>query len=177
VLEAKLTKRDVARAIRALLPPQEGKPITANQYLERAWTSAEVLVQTDAGLVVNSTDGGGNTATSATVDSKADLRRCYAERSCLLMPQPTNNNKLLAMVNAMPVSQMAPEFVTALEEFRSMAFKMLAPKRLEGVAINGASLVEYIRSALPAINDGTIPLVEDSVQVRGNMCCARLQAG
>jgi hypothetical protein len=145
----------VVRDAQLALEDKEGKPITGNQYLERAWTSSEAP---------SSAANGEAAPSSAVSDSKADLRRCYVQRACITMPQPTNNSKLLNMVNAMPVSQLAPEFVKALEEFRTLAFKMLSPKRLEGVSINGASLVEYIRSALPAINDGTIPLVEDSVQ-------------
>jgi len=151
----------VIRDAQLKLEDKQNRPITANQYLENAWESAEAPAPAPA---LDESGAPIAAVVPATVDIKADMRNCYTKRACVVMPQPVNNNKFLEFVNALPASQLAPEFVTALDEFRSLAFKMLAPKRIEGVSINGASLVEYIRSALPSINDGTIPLVEDSVQ-------------
>jgi len=64
----------------------------------------------------------------------------------------------------MDLSDLRPEFVEQVIQFKKRVLERINPKRLNGELINGAILVELIKNYVSAINEGAVPNIENTWQ-------------
>ena len=62
----------------------------------------------------------------------------------------------------LPESKIRPEFITQSSMLRNKIFMKIKPKTFNGKILSGQMLVELLESVVNAINEGAIPIIENS---------------
>lgn len=76
--------------------------------------------------------------------------------------RPVTKESELQNLNNMELTDLRPEFVEQVIQFKRRVLERITPKKLNGSLINGAILVELIKSYVAAINEGAIPNIENT---------------
>lgn len=128
------------------LEDTEGNTITPKQYLEN-------------GLALQK-------GSSEIIEEKNKLRKLiksyFPERDCYTMIRPVENEKDLQNLNSLDDSCMRKEFLEEASILRTKVFKKIKPKTFNGKVLSGSMLIELLKSILDSINQGSIPVIEDS---------------
>lgn len=128
------------------LEDSEGNTITSKQYLENALA-----------LVKGS---------SSSVEEKNRIRRMinlyFAERDCFTMIRPVESEEDLQNLKNLPDDLFRPEFMKQAETLRNKVFKKVKPKIFNGKVLSGEMILDLITSIVQSINDGGLPIIENS---------------
>ena len=94
---------------------------------------------------------------SANSQARAVLRSCFRARSCVALPRPMAD-VLLAQNNALSAEGRSREWVSGVQQLRLVLSSAMAPKHVEGGALDGASLGELLSRAATLLDEpSTLP--------------------
>ena len=128
------------------LEDTEGNTITAKQYLDNA------LKQ--------------QTGCSEQIEEKNRLRRLicsyFTERDCFTLIRPVENENDLQNIQTIDESNFRKEFLEQASTFRNKVFKKVKPKVFNGKNLTGEMLVHLLNSIIDSINNGCIPVLENT---------------
>ncbi|KAF6253419.1 guanylate-binding protein [Scenedesmus sp. NREL 46B-D3] len=85
------------------------------------------------------------------------IRDVFPSRSCMWLPHPGCNTKLMS---TLPIDRMDPEFVEGVADLASHVYSRASPKFFKGVTLTGPLLVQLLCAAVEAANkpDGVLTL-------------------
>ena len=137
------------------LEDNDGNVITAKQYLENALM-----------LQKGSTDS---------IEEKNNVRKLiktyFPERDCFPMVRPVENENDLQNLQSLPDDMIRSEFLSQAEVLRNKVMKKTKPKNFNGKILSGEMLLELVESVISSINEGVIPVIENSWKyVMSNEC-------
>ncbi|XP_076119031.1 guanylate-binding protein 7-like isoform X3 [Alosa pseudoharengus] len=125
-----------------------GKPITADQYLENALKlkpghSAEILRHNQV---------------------RQGLRDFFAERRCFVFERPANTKNMRRMEELMD-ADLDSDFVEATKQFCSHIFSSTKPKTMRGgLRVTGRMLGSLAETYVEAIRSGQVPCLDSAVE-------------
>ena len=124
--------------------------ITPAQYLESALRNVP----------------GGGPAVEAKNAIRDSIRGLFPERECFPLVRPVNDEKALRALDAVPPSELRPEFREGLDTLVRMLFRRCRPKAVGPDVLNGAALAGMATQYVAAINDGAVPGHRHRVAIR-----------
>ena len=124
--------------------------ITPAQYLESALRNVP----------------GGGPAVEAKNAIRDSIRGLFPERECFPLVRPVNDEKALRALDAVPPSELRPEFREGLDTLVRMLFRRCRPKAVGPDVLNGAALAGMATQYVAAINDGAVPAIATGVAIR-----------
>ena len=135
----------------------EGNPISSKEYLENSLMEQE--------------------GTTDTIIEKNLIRRkiknYFLERECFPMVRPVENEKDLQNLMNLSDEYIRPEFLEQSKHLREMIYTKVKPKNFGGKILSGEMLIELVESIVNAINDGAIPVIENSWKYIANNECVK----
>ena len=124
----------------------EGDPISSKEYLEKALESQKGF-----------TDD---------IEKKNRIRRLlqtfFPERDCLTMVRPLLDEKKLQNLEKMEINKLRPEFFEQVVNLRKKIMNKMKPKMLNDQNLNGEMYMSLVNNYTNAINDGTVPNIENA---------------
>ena len=139
------------------LEDSEGNVITAKQYLENA-----LMEQKGA---------------TESIEEKNLVRKMiktyFLERDCFPMVRPVENERDLQKLMTLSDDQIRPEFLRQSEMLRNKIYMKIKPKNFNGKLLSGQMLINLLESIIEAINEGAIPVIEDSWKYITNNECLK----
>ena len=136
----------------------EGNPITSQQYLENALAVQEGF--------------------SDDTEKKNRIRRLlttfFPDRDCFCMVRPLTNEENLQNLNTMDIKKLRPEFYQQVMNLRNKLLSKMRPKTMNGKNLNGEMLCVLMDSYLKAINEGSVPNIENAWTY---LCQAQCESG
>ena len=128
------------------LEDKDGNTITEKQYLDNA---LEELA--------------GN---SDIIEEKNRVRNLiknyFKEKDLFVMVRPVEEESDLQNLQNLPDEKLRKEFLEQAKFFKNKVMKKTKPKIFKKKYLNGYMLIELIQSILDAINNGSIPVIENS---------------
>ena len=128
------------------LEDSEGNVITAKQYLENA-----LMLQKGS---------------STFIEEKNIVRKLiktyFPERDCFPMVRPVENENDLQNLQTLPNDKIRSEFLMQSETLRNKVLRKTKPKNFNGKILSGEMLLELVESVIKSINEGVIPVIENS---------------
>ena len=123
-----------------------GNTITEKQYLENALMNIK-----------------GN---SEVIEEKNRVRELiknyFKEKDLFVMVRPVEEESDLQNLQHLPDDKLRKEFLEQAKLFRNKVMKKIKPKIFKNKNLNGFLLVQLIQSVLDSINNGSIPVIENS---------------
>ena len=123
-----------------------GNTITEKQYLENALMNIK-----------------GN---SEIIEEKNRVRELikgyFKEKDLFVMVRPVEEETDLQNLQNLPDEQLRKEFLEQAKLFRNKVMKKVKPKIFRKKNLNGFLLIQLIQSILDSINNGSIPVIENS---------------
>lgn len=95
-------------------------------------------------------------------DARALLRSYFSSRTLCPFVRPLTDEMRLQKLNTLADKELRPEFLQQLTAFSAMLRAQVAPKRVGGLAADGAALAHLCQSAVGALNQGCVPCVADT---------------
>ena len=139
------------------LEDSEGNVITAKQYLENA-------LQQQKGA-------------SESIEEKNLVRKMiktyFLERDCFPMVRPVENERDLQKLMTLSDDKIRPEFLRQSEMLRNKIYMKIKPKNFNGKLLSGQMLINLLESIIEAINEGAIPVIENSWKYITNNECLK----
>ena len=124
----------------------EGKEITEKEYLESTLENKK-----------------GN---SDMINEKNEVRNLikayFPDRDCFTMVRPVEKENELQNLQNLPDDMLRKEFLIQAQNFRKKVFNLVTPKTFHKRALNGNMLIELIQNILDSINNGAIPVIENT---------------
>ena len=128
------------------LEDSDGNVITAKQYLDNALMEQR--------------------GHRASIEEKNLVRKLiktyFVERDCFPLVRPVENENDLQNLMNLPDSKIRPEFIKQSEMLRNKIYMKIKPKTFNGKILSGPMLVDLLESVVNAINEGAIPVIENS---------------
>ncbi|XP_051021929.1 guanylate-binding protein 4-like isoform X4 [Acomys russatus] len=126
----------------------DGRPITADEYLENALK----LIP------------GNNLKVQKSNMTRECIRFFFPVRKCFVFDRPTNDKNLLLQIEKVPENQLEWSFQVESKEFCSYIFTNGKSKTLRGgIVVTGNRLGILVQTYVDAINSGTVPCLENAV--------------
>ena len=123
-----------------------GNTITEKQYLENALMNIK-----------------GN---SEVIEEKNRVRELiknyFKEKDLFVMVRPVEEESDLQNLQHLPDDKLRKEFLEQAKLFRNKVMKKIKPKIFKNKNLNGFLLVQLIQSVLDSINNGSLPVIENS---------------
>lgn len=136
----------VIRDFSLQLVDQEGEAISSKEYLEKALLPQKGF--------------------SDEVEQKNRIRRLlttfFKERECITLVRPLVNEENLQKLDQMDLDQLRPEFFEQVMTLRKRILTRMRPKLLNNKMLSGEMYVSLVRSYLAAINNGSVPNIENA---------------
>ena len=128
------------------LEDSDGNVITAKQYLENALMEQKGHRQSieEKNLV------------------RKMIKTYFIERDCFPLVRPVENENDLQNLMNLPESKIRPEFIKQSSMLRNKIYMKMKPKTFNGKILSGQMLVDLLESVINAINEGAIPVIENS---------------
>ena len=140
------------------LEDNEGNVITAKQYLENALMKQK--------------------GSSESIEEKNLVRKMiktyFLERDCFPMVRPVENESELQKLMTLSDSKIRPEFLRQCEMLRNKIYMKIKPKTFNGKILSGQMLINLLKSIIEAINEGAIPVIENSWKYITNNECLKI---
>ncbi|KAL7752110.1 hypothetical protein RI367_002640 [Sorochytrium milnesiophthora] len=123
---------------------QDGRPITADQYLEN---------------VLKPLPGEG-----PEIDSKNKVRECirafFENRTCKTLKRPVEDEELLQTLGQLTPDQFRPEYLQEAQTLVKYIYQHATPKTIFNAPINGKMFAQLVRSYVTSVNTGSVPVIE-----------------
>ena len=130
------------------LVDKTGKNITEKQYLEHA---LENIKTNENNEIIKEKNRVRNL-----------IKTYFPERDCFTLVRPVEDEKNLQNLQELSDDDLRSEFLEPANNFRNKVYKKLKPKVFHGQFISGTMLLELVQSILDSINNGGIPIIENS---------------
>ena len=92
----------------------------------------------------------------------------FPDRGCIFFVRPVNEESLLQRIETLKKSKLRPEFLEALEEFKSRISQNLVPKTFGGKVLDGVGFLSMVEEILTSFNDKETPQLLGVIQrIRG----------
>ena len=143
------------------LEDSEGNPISSKQYLENSLMEQEGTTDTilEKNLI------------------RKKIKNYFLERYCFPMVRPVENEKDLQNLMNLSDEEIRPEFVMQSKHLREMIYSTVKPKNFGGKVLSGEMLIELVENIINSINDGAIPVIENSWKyITNNECIKNIKA-
>ncbi|XP_003514001.1 guanylate-binding protein 2-like isoform X1 [Cricetulus griseus] len=125
----------------------DGKPITADEYLEYALTLMK----------------GSDKKSESFNKPRLCIRTFFPKRKCFVFDRPAQR-KYLSKLETISEEDLSSEFVEQVEEFTSYIFSYSNVKTLSGgIIVNGPRLQSLVLAYVNAISSGELPCMENAV--------------
>ena len=140
------------------LEDNEGNVITAKQYLENALMKQK--------------------GSSESIEEKNLVRKMiktyFLERDCFPMVRPVESESELQKLMTLSDNKIRPEFLRQCEMLRNKIYMKIKPKTFNGQILSGQMLTNLLKSIIEAINEGAIPVIENSWKYITNNECLKI---
>ena len=143
------------------LVDSEGNPISSKQYLENSLMEQQGTTDTilEKNLI------------------RKKIKNYFIERDCFPMVRPVENEKDLQNLMNLSDEDIRPEFITQSNHLREMIYSKVKPKNFGGKILSGEMLIELLESIINSINDGAIPVIENSWKyITNNECIKNIKS-
>ena len=90
------------------------------------------------------------------------IRKYFPERDCFVMIRPVEDEKQIQNLQSLPDEELREEFVQRAQIFRQKVLRKVRPKMLMKKNLTGGILVDLIQNIINSINEGSIPVIENS---------------
>ena len=139
------------------LEDNEGNVITAKQYLENALNEQKGSIYSieEKNLV------------------RKMIKTYFLERDCFPMVRPVENERDLQKLQTLSDNKIRPEFLRQSEMLRNKIYMKIKPKNFNGKLLSGQMLINLLESIIEAINEGAIPVIENSWKYITNNECLK----
>ena len=128
------------------LEDKNGNVITEKQYLQNALENVN--------------------GSSDIIEEKNRVRNLiksyFPEKDCFVMVRPVENEEDLQNLESIPDNNLRKEFIEQANIFRNKVKKKVKPKTFKNKLLSGEMLIELIENILDSINNGSIPVIENS---------------
>ena len=128
------------------LEDNEGNVITAKQYLENALMeqkgSSDLIIEKN--------------------QVRKLIKTYFHERDCFPMVRPTEDENDLQNLMYLSKEKIRPEFITQCQVLRNKILMKIKPKNFNGKILSGPMLIDLVENVINSINEGTIPIIENS---------------
>ena len=128
------------------LEDKDGNPITQKQYLESALKnlagSSEMIVEKNR--------------------IRTLIKNFFKDRDCFTMIRPVENEGDLQNMQHLENKFFRKEFLDECKQLKKRIFETTKPKQFFGKNIKAIMLIELIENILDSINQGNIPVIENS---------------
>lgn len=98
-------------------------------------------------------------------DDKALIRKTIKDnfpiRECFTMIRPVTDEKKLQNIQLLDENEMRYEFLEQIIELRKRIRKLIKPKQINNINIDGNMYICLLEDSVNAINDGGVPKIED----------------
>ena len=128
------------------LEDKKGNKITEKQYLENALENIN----------------GSSDAIQEKNRVRKLIRTYFPERQCFTMVRPVEKETDLQILQNLPNTELRKEFITQAENFRKTVLDITTPKTFKKKILSGSMLIELMESILESINNGCIPVIENT---------------
>ena len=139
------------------LEDSEGNVITAKQYLDNALMEQK--------------------GSTESIEEKNLVRKMiktyFLERDCFPMVRPVENERDLQKLQTLSDERIRPEFLRQSEMLRNKIYMKIKPKNFNGKILSGQMLINLLESIIEAINEGAIPVIENSWKYITNNECLK----
>ena len=139
------------------LEDSDGNVITAKQYLENALMEQK--------------------GSSESIEEKNLVRKMiktyFNERDCFPMVRPVENENDLQNLMNLPESKIRPEFIKQSNMLKNKIYMKIKPKTFNNKILSGQMLIDLLESVVNAINEGAIPVIENSWNYITNSECIK----
>ena len=139
------------------LEDSEGNVITAKQYLDNALMEQK--------------------GSTESIEEKNLVRKMiktyFLERDCFPMVRPVENERDLQKLQTLSDDRIRPEFLRQSEMLRNKIYMKIKPKNFNGKILSGQMLINLLESIIEAINEGAIPVIENSWKYITNNECLK----
>ena len=139
------------------LEDSDGNVITAKQYLENALMEQK--------------------GSTESIEEKNLVRKMiktyFNERDCFPMVRPVENENDLQNLMNLPDNKIRPEFLKQSNMLRNKIYMKIKPKTFNGKILSGQMLIDLLDSVVNAINEGAIPVIENSWNYIANNECLK----
>ena len=136
----------VLRDFSLKLEDSEGNAINSNQYLENSLMeqegTSEVIIEKN--LI------------------RKKIKNYFLERYCFPLVRPVENEKDLQNLMNLPDNKIRPEFLLQSNNLKNNIFSKIKPKNFGGNILSGEMLIALLESIINSINNGAIPVIENS---------------
>ena len=128
------------------LEDSDGNVITAKQYLENALMEQKGLTESieEKNLV------------------RKMIKTYFNERDCFPMVRPVENENDLQNLMNLSENKIRPEFIKQCNLLKNKIYMKIKPKTFNNKILSGQMLIELLESVVNAINEGAIPVIENS---------------
>ena len=140
--------------------PDSGGRISAADYLESALRNVPTV-------------DGGSTGAVAKNAIRESIRGLFPERECFPLVRPVNDEKQLRNLDAVPRSQLRPEFIAGLDSLVELLFDRCRAKRVGSDVLNGPALAAMATQYVAAINAGAVPAIATAWQSVAESECGK----
>ena len=128
------------------LEDSDGNVITAKQYLENA-----LLEQKEINEIIEEKNL-----------VRKMIKTYFVERDCFPMVRPVENENDLQNLMNLPDNKIRPEFIKQSTMLKNKIYMKIKPKTFNGKILSGQMLINLLESVVNAINEGAIPVIENS---------------
>lgn len=130
------------------LEDEQGRPITARQYLENSLKERP------------ETAGGGQQQSKNGI--RVAIKQLFRERDCVTLVRPVNDERQLKTIDSVPYQNLRPEFREQSDALVQKILEETPPKQLNGQNLNGESLAQLIEIYTNAINTGAVASIQSA---------------
>ena len=88
----------------------------------------------------------------------------FKDRGCMFFVRPVNDEERLRKIETLEFSELRPEFVKSVDEFKACVSHYLKPKRYNNRILNGSAFIRLIEEILTAFNDHKVPEISSTVE-------------
>lgn len=90
------------------------------------------------------------------------IKTYFVERDCFPMVRPVENENDLQNLMNLPDNKIRPEFIKQSTMLKNKIYMKIKPKTFNGKILSGQMLINLLESVVNAINEGAIPVIENS---------------
>jgi hypothetical protein len=101
------------------------------------------------------------------------IKTYFLERDCFPMVRPVENERDLQKLQTLSDDKIRPEFLRQSEMLRNKIYMKIKPKNFNGKILSGQMLINLLESIIEAINEGAIPVIENSWKYITNNECLK----
>ena len=96
-----------------------------------------------------------------------------SKRDCVCLVRPVTDEAQLQHLDTLPDEQLRPEFLERLTTLKALVHQMASPVQQDGMQMTGPLLAQLSKSYVEAINQGSVPAIQDSWTMVSEMQCRK----